>query len=227
MAQILLTTNPKKRRKSRRKASARKVRLVKRAAPRRRRKARSVTRIVTRRSNPHRRVRLVRKRRSNPSFGGVVSGVVPTLKAGFKGALGAIGVDLAWGYGAAYLPATLQTGIPMYATKLVAALAVGALANKVKPGSGRDLAVGGTTVVLHDAIREQLREFLPADIAARLGAYTSFAPVVGVSSPAVRAIPRTMSGVGGLGMYVRQPNLAGLGDGAGGGSSYNYEDGIR
>lgn len=226
MAQILLTSNPKKRRKHRRKARAhsrRKVRLS-HAPRRRRRKSRAA---VALRSNPRRRSRtrtvtLRRKsRRSNPSFRGLVGGVVPTLKAGFKGAIGAIGTDLAWGYGSPYLPASLQTGLPMYAAKLLAALAVGAVANKVKPGSGRDLAVGGTTVVLHDALRAQLQEFLPN---LNLGAYVGFAPIVGVAQNAIRSIPTTR-GVNGLGLYIPRQSLAGVGE-MYPQPSYDYQNGI-
>jgi hypothetical protein len=140
--------------------------------PRRRRSRRSITRSF-------------RRRRRNPSFRGglssVKNSVVPTLKAGFTGALGALGLDLLWGYGKTYLPASIAgSAIAQYAAKLAGAILVGMAANKLPipfvRGKGRDLAVGAATVVLHDALKAQLQASFPT---LQLGEYLTYAPAVG------------------------------------------------
>lgn len=189
MAEILLV-NPKRRR--RRKTSARRRRrsTTRAAAPRRRRRARrTVSRrrrniyLNPRRRRRSRRVLSRRVRRRNPSLrgsiGGMTSALVPTLKAGFVGATGAIGLDLLWGYTSRFMPAQIAASpLAQYAAKLVGAILVGIIGNKIKPGKGRDLSVGAATVVLHDAIKAQLKSSFPA---LQLGEYLTFAPTVGGS----------------------------------------------
>lgn len=181
MAEMLLV-NP--RRRKRRKTSARRKSshkrrktTARRAAPRRRR------RHVARMANPRRRrsrrvlTRAVRRRRSNPSFRSIAGGAVPTLKAGFTGALGALGLDFLWGYGKSYLPASIAgSAIAQYAAKLVGALLIGFVGNKVLRGKGQAMAVGAATVVIHDALKAQVQASFPS---IPLGAYLSYAPVVG------------------------------------------------
>lgn len=194
MAEVLLV-NPRRRRRRKTRArrrrstsSRRRRRSVARAVPRRRRR-RSRARVVH--MNPRRRrsrrsiTRSFRRRRRNPSFRGglssVKNSVVPTLKAGFTGALGALGLDLLWGYGKTYLPASIAgSAIAQYAAKLAGAILVGMAANKLPipfvRGKGRDLAVGAATVVLHDALKAQLQASFPT---LQLGEYLTYAPAVG------------------------------------------------
>lgn len=106
---------------------------------------------------------------------------MPTLKAGFTGALGALGLDLLWGYGKTYLPASIAgSAIAQYAAKLAGAILVGVAANKLPlpfiSGKGREMAVGAATVVLHDALKAQLQASFPT---LQLGEYLTYAPTVG------------------------------------------------
>lgn len=210
MAEIMLVGNPsrrKRRRKGRRRMTAKQLkyfgggkrrrrRSAVAAAPRRRRRRRALVAV-----NPHRRRRrrsysvAVRRRRRNPSFRGSVrglrSGVVPTLKAGVVGAGGALGLDLLWGYGSKYLPASIAgSALAQYGAKLFGAILVGMIGNKVFRGRGRELAVGATTVVLHDAFKAQLKASFPA---LQLGEYLSYAPTVGSMR---RAGPMLSTGMG-------------------------------
>jgi hypothetical protein len=194
MAEVLLV-NPRRRRRRKTRArrrrstsSRRRRRSVARAVPRRRRR-RSRARVVH--ANPRRRrsrrsiTRSFRRRRRNPSLRGglssVSNSVMPTLKAGFTGALGALGLDLLWGYGKTYLPASIAgSAIAQYAAKLAGAILVGVAANKLPlpfiRGKGRDMAVGAATVVLHDALKAQLQASFPT---LQLGEYLTYAPTVG------------------------------------------------
>lgn len=203
MAEIMLVGNPRRRkRKGRRRMSAlqrkyfgggkRRRRSRASAAPRRRRR-RSVAVAI----NPRRRRRRAtysirrRRRRSNPSFRGITGQVMPTLRAGLVGASGALGLDLLWGYGSRFLPAQIAgSAIAQYAAKLAGAILVGMIGNQVLRGRGRDLAVGATTVVLHDALKAQLKASFPA---LQLGEYLSYAPSVGVMR---RAGPMLSTGMG-------------------------------
>lgn len=206
MAEIMLVGNPRRRRrKGRRRMSAlqrkyfgggkRRRRSRASATPRRRRRRRTLVA-----ANPRRRRRRAvysvrRRRRRNPSLrgaiGGLRSGLMPTLKAGAVGATGALGLDLLWGYGSRYLPASVAgSAIAQYAAKLFGALLVGMIGNQVLRGRGRDLAVGATTVVLHDALKAQLKASFPA---LQLGEYLTYAPAVGTMR---RAGPMLSTGMG-------------------------------
>lgn len=206
MAEIMLIGNPRRRKRSkgRRRMSAKQRKYFgggKRrrsrasAAPRRRRRRRSLVAASPRRRRRRAVFSVRRRRRRNPSFrgaiGGLRSGLVPTLKAGAVGATGALGLDLLWGYGSRYLPASIA-GSPLaqYAAKLVGALLVGMIGNNVLRGRGRDLAVGATTVVLHDAFKAQLKASFPA---LQLGEYLTYAPAVGSMR---RAGPMLSTGMG-------------------------------
>ena len=197
----------KKRRKS---ASARA------ANPRRRRRTharrhnvylnprRRSRRSITRNANPSRRAR-----HANPNLRNVTASVMPTLRAGMIGATGALGLDLLWGYTSQYLPASIAgSPIAQYAAKLAGAILVGIAGNMVMKGKGRDLAVGATTVVLHDALKAQVQSSFPS---IKLGEYLTYAPTVG----GAMGRPRILST--GMGEY-----LNGLGS-AGGDSISNRE----
>lgn len=204
MAEILLV-NPRRRKRRKMSAKQRKYfgkRRTRSAAPKRRRR-----RAVARVSNPRRRRRSLtklfrRRRHSNPSLRGSLGSAVPMVKAGAVGAAGAIGLDLLWGYGKSYLPASIA-GSPLaqYAAKLAGALLVGIVGNKVLRGRGRDMAVGATTVVLHDAFKAQLQASFPT---LQLGEYLTYAPTVGgtLQRAMLRGVPSQNSGMAGVGEYL-------------------------
>lgn len=147
--------------------------------------------IRRRKLNPHRRrhsrsslVRHAVRRRRNPSLRGVTSGVMPMLKSGLVGATGALGLDLLWGYTKQYLPATIAgSAMAQYAAKLVGAMLVGFVGNKVLRGRGRDLAIGASTVVIHDALKAQMQASFPS---LPMGEYLSIAPAMGTTQRAGR-----------------------------------------
>ncbi len=231
MSEILLV-NPrrrgaKKRRMSakqrkyfgKRKTTSRRKRSVIAINPRRRR---SRAKVAIRR-NPSRRRSLTssyrRKRRhSNPSLRNIGAGAVPMLKEGFVGAAGALGLDLLWGYGKSYLPASIA-GSPLaqYAVKLAGALAVGMIGNKILKGKGRAMAVGATTVVLHDALKAQIQSSFPS---IQLGEYLTFAPTVGTMRQAGRLMssgaPQMGEYLSGLPCGVDNTNSQYTGDESGG-----------
>lgn len=183
MAEILLV-NPRRRRKAkkarRRKSHARRVHRRRHSAvlgnPRRRR-----------RRNPRFR-RHHAKRRRNPAMlgGGIVGSLTSSVKTGLTGALGALGLDLLWGYGSSYLPASLNTGMVQYLSKALGAVLVGIIGGKVLKGRGSALATGAMTVVLHDALKSTLQTAMPT---LPLGAYVSTSPIVAYGAPAVGTGP--------------------------------------
>ncbi len=116
------------------------------------------------------------------------------LKAGGIGALGALGLDVLMGYANPYLPASIAgSPIAQYAIKLAGALAVGMVGGKVLRGRGQALAVGATTVVLHDALKAQVQSSFPS---IPLGEYLTYAPTTGAMRRAGRVLSTGMSGVG-------------------------------
>lgn len=147
-----------------------------------------------RRRNPHRRVA---RRRRNPSLlGGMGGGFIGNLKTGVKGgltgAIGALGLDLAWGYGSKYLPASLNVGMVQYLSKAIGAVLVGMLGSKLMPGKGADLTRGAMTVILHDALKSTLQSAVPS---LPLGAYVGTSPIVAYGAPAV-GHPQLGTGLG-------------------------------
>jgi hypothetical protein len=198
----LLLVNPKRRSRRKSKVSSHHRRRVRAKVTHRRRKRRAVAVM----SNPRRRHRARahnprRRYRRNPSFRGLAGGIVPTLKAGAIGAVGAIGVDLVVGYSAKYLPTSMQSGIALTAAKLLAAILVGSIGNKVLRGKGRELAVGAVTVQLHDLAKAQLMAAMPSlplGQYQQLGAYFS----AGTNAMGYRnnlSTPFITTGLGGLG----------------------------
>ncbi len=113
------------------------------------RKARKTARKASRRVKRKTSFRF--KARSNPFPS--VSGVVPTLKLAAAGTIGALANDVAFGFVRPKLPAALQSDVAVGGLKILSALAIGFIANKVKAGSGRALAIGAATCALHDAAR--------------------------------------------------------------------------
>jgi hypothetical protein len=204
----LMLVNPRRRK---RRAKARRRHKVR---ARRRRSVAVRRRRHVVHANPRRRrrttFRAVRRRRhSNPSLRGITGSIVPTLKAGAIGAAGALANDLAFGYGASYLPAAFQSGYGKHAVKALGAVLIGMAGNYVLKGKGRDLAVGAMTVVLHDFLKEQANAMFPT---LPLGDYFSFAPTMGYDYQP--ALPLS-TGIGeympsGIGEYVSDDASAGM-----------------
>jgi hypothetical protein len=155
--------------------------------------------------------------------GGIVSNLTNTAKAGFTGALGALGLDILWGYGSPYLPPTLTVATPgtpnyfMYFTKAVGAVLIGMLGGKVLRGKGPELARGAMTVVIHDILKSTLQQFMPT---VPLGSYVSSSPIVaygatpvGVPQLGVPLATHAVPSAHAMGVYT---HLSGFVDGADG-----------
>lgn len=205
MAELLLVSNPRRRKKHRRNPRRRshsRRRHRARSNPRRhrirhhRRRSNPVRRYRRRmRRNPMRRYR--RRAHRNPSLRGVVGRIMPTVKAGFMGAGGALANDVISGLISPYLSSFLATAgtaapILQYAVKMLTAVGVGMIGQMARfPGT--DLAVGAATVATHDFLKMQLQSLAPtifgsgAPLALSgyngMGAYLSgSAPVVGTAT---------------------------------------------
>lgn len=237
MAELMLVGNPHRRhrrknarRRRHRNARRRRMPAALRAywARRNRHHRRNPHRVHRRRrnliapiGNPHRRRRRNwiarmgnsrrRRRHHNPmSLRGFTGSIMPTVRAGAWGAAGGLGLDFAWGLVNNQLPGASQYLSNPYvalAAKGVLAVAVGAVGGRLFRGRGRDLAVGGMTVVLHDFFRTTLEQLAPAIFGAGgsfpLGAYLSgygaylsgAAPIVGTATVPQSYLP--FSGAGG------------------------------
>lgn len=161
MNEILLV-NPRKRRKGKKSRRRGHVRLKRHASRRR-----AVKRVKARRykRNPSGRAF---------SLKSVGSAVVPTLKKGALGAVGAIANDalVAQVTKLSFLPDALKSGYGASALKLGSAIAVGVVGNLAMKGKGEALAVGAATVAMHGIIRDLVSTNLPS-VAAYLGDYDS------------------------------------------------------
>ncbi len=206
MAELMLVANPKRRHKKRRaRARRRNPSRHRRHRARRSNPARRYHRARARRNPSHRRrhyarrrsnpVRRYRRRRNPLSLGGLKGMIKPVLMEGLVGAGGALALDAAWGYINPQLPATISSSPYLqFAVKCLAAIGVGFIGNKVLKGKGRDLAVGGVTVAMHDMLKSTLQSSLPSVFGAGgslalsgYGAYLSgSAPIVGTAT-----FPRT------------------------------------
>lgn len=137
-------------------------------------------------------------------MGGIKSSIMPTVKEGFTGALGALGLDVLWGFAAgnATIGAYVSNQYVGFAAKLLGAVLVGAVGGKVMRGKGRELAVGAATVAEHDFLKSLLQSMAPTIFGAGgsvpLGAYLSgSAPIVGTTS-----IPQSYLPFSGMGAYL-------------------------
>lgn len=190
----LLLINPRraKRRKSKSRTRVRRRAIA--SAPRRRRRKRAralvahAPRRIRRRRlrNPSRRhigrkrramggYRIRRRRLRNPSVGGFrVGGMLKqTVIPAVTGGIGAIALDVAWGYGQQYLPASMQSGFVSTAVKIAAALGLGMVAGKVVGKQRAQTAVmGAVTVIAYQALRDVLKTSLPT--VKGLGGYADY-----------------------------------------------------
>lgn len=142
--------------------------------------------------------------------------VKPVLMEGLVGAGGALALDAAWGYIGPQLPATIQSSPYLqFAVKCLAAIGVGFVGGKVLKGKGRDLAVGGVTVAMHDMLKTVLQTSLPTVFGAggqlALSGYSAYlsgsAPIVGTAT-----FPRTYQAQNpGFGAYLSGDSNSGSG----------------
>jgi len=78
------------------------------------------------------------------------------------GATGAIALDVAYGYGAKFLPASLQTGFLPVLVKAAGAIGLGFLARKVVSREKANAAtLGALTVVAYGALKPLIAQFAP------------------------------------------------------------------
>jgi hypothetical protein len=211
VADLMLVANPKRRRKRK---HARRRNPHRRHHARRRRSNPHRRHHARRRRNPsHRRVRRYSRRRNPASISGLKGMIKPVLMEGLVGAGGALMLDAAWGYINPQLPTSISSSPYMqFAVKCLAAIGVGFVGGKLLRGKGRDLAVGGVTVAMHDMLKSTLQSssptlFGPGGTLAlsgygHMGAYLSgSAPIVGTAT-----FPRTYQmqtpGFSGMGAYL-------------------------
>ena len=236
MAELLLVSNPHKRRRRKNPRHRRRARRSnphrvrhhrrRRSNPRYRRRARRSNPVFQRRrrrSNPS--FRSVRRRRHrNPSLAGITSRIMPTVKASFVGAGGALANDVLTGLITPYLSSFLATAgtaapILQYAVKMLTAIGVGMLGNMARfPGTA--LAEGAGICATHDFLKLQLQSLAPtifgsgAPLAlsgySGLGAYLSgSAPIVGTATFPASYTP--MSQPVQMGAYLSGDNASGAG----------------
>ncbi len=195
MNEILLV-NPRKRRKGgkRRTKSARRGVRLKRHASRRRR----VHRVKARR---------YKRNPSSLSMRGITGSVLPVVKSGALGAVGALANDALVGQVGklSFLPDVLKSGYGRHGLKIASAIVVGTVGNMVAKGKGRDLAVGAATVAIHDLLKDVIVTNLPS-VGAYLGDYESEEGMGGYNPGALVDESANMGeyipSVGGMGEYV-------------------------
>jgi len=176
----MLLINPRKRRraatKAKRKVARRRnpVAAVKRTV-RRRRNPIGLAAVRRRRRNPIAAVRRASRRRRNPISLGRLSGssIINMLKEAAIGGVGSIAVDVAMGYAAPYLPASLRrvpgtVGVGD-AVKLAATVLLGKVLSKPTKGLSEKMAKGALTCQARDIIKT----FLPATMALGNVGYAS------------------------------------------------------
>lgn len=133
---------------------------------------------------------------------------MPTFKAGFVGAGGALANDVLWGLINPYLPSLLTAAgtaapIVQYAVQMLSAIGIGMLGGMARL-PGQDMAIGAATCATHDFLKAQLQSMAPtlfgsgAPLALSgyngLGAYLSgSAPIVGTATFPATYLPQHQS----------------------------------
>jgi len=175
MASRLFVVNPSARRRRKRRASPsarrKSVSIFTTNPTRRRRRARPMRRARVARyrrnpvmvANPKRRRRMARYRRNPISLSGggkggikIMSLFVPAATVG----LGAVGVEMLMGF--MPIPPQLKTGPIKHVTKGAIAVAIGwGLGKFVSKRLGEAFALGGLTIAVHDAAKDQILRMAP------------------------------------------------------------------
>jgi hypothetical protein len=175
-------------------------------------------------SNPRRRRHHYHR---NP-LSDIQAKIMPTIKAGAIGAVGGLAVDVIAGYLNPQLNTMLggaMTGNPALTalSKIVYALGVGWLGAHVLKGQGSALAIGGTTVAIHDFAKVELAAAMPS---LPLG-YVSYGPVVsGVPANMQATRASTYRPVGRMGKYLSGGPRRGMGVYMSGMGDTNFANGI-
>ncbi len=218
-AQLLLINPRRKRRRHARKArSHRRRRHVARVSRRRRRRFHATGMVSTnpRRRRRHRRHAMMNPRRRrrrihrNPfSTGSIASLAMPVG----LGALGAVGLDVIYGYLSNMLPAAI-TGSPYInaAAKAVGAVGLGWAGGKaLGRDKGKLIAVGALTVITYQLAESLLKQMAPTIPLAGLDGFGAYMPVSGLGAymPPAGALPPPVRGVSGFGAYNPAPYLSG------------------
>lgn len=218
MPELILVSNPSKRRVKRKRASRAQLRARRLFISRYGKKGRSMAkrkRRVKRKATTSRRYRRRTRARTsrrryarNPSFRrGFSSGSVMNLAKtaateGAIGAGGAVAANLVWGYAASsVLPADWTTGNLKYLGRAATAVLVGVLGNKMLPGKGTMMAAGGFTVLLHDLLKSTLMAQFPSLPLSEYLAYSpGSGPIVGTyGDQGLGALPDLSQGMNSLG----------------------------
>lgn len=175
----------------------RKRRSLKRNPKRRRRRVAKVKTYARSRATGRRpTARLVRRRRRNNRAGyypnprrrrttrGMFQNIMRNqVQPAAIQATGAIGLDIVYGYFGQFIPAQLNTGMLRHVTKGVIALGLGFVAsNFVRNQTANNMSRGALTVVMHDAFREALAQWMPAIPLGDMG-YYNVSPVYNPNSP--------------------------------------------
>lgn len=168
MSELMLVNPRRKRRKSKRRMTAKQALYFGGGRKRRRSKRRRVSLLasnpVARRTSRRRRrgSRRVRHLRRNPIRLNPRSFVSGSLMPAGIGAVGALGVDLALGYGSPYLPAMLQSGIGNTIARLAGAIGVGYVVGMVGGKKfGEEAMAGAITVTLYDILKSTVKTSVP------------------------------------------------------------------
>lgn len=204
--------NPRRKRKSRKsrkvKARSKNARRVHRA--KRRAVGYTIRRApVRRRKLNSRRARSVKRRHRarsrNPRFsvGGITSALIPAAIGG----AGAVGLDVALGYGERFLPEMLTKGYGKVAVQVAGAFALGWAASKVVgKDKGKAVTAGALTVAAYSLIKTLTAQFAPQlpglsgdDYADNVGAYM---PELGYTNPAPFLQDDSVPSMGGVGAYM-------------------------
>lgn len=207
----LLLINPRRRRR-RAKSHKRARRHVARRHHTRRRRAHTF--VAKRRRHVHRNPRHVRRRRHrNPV---AVAGMNGLLMPVAIGAVGAVGIDILWGYLQSYF-GTLFSASPILnvLAKAGVAVAAGYGAGKlVGRQKGRYIMAGALTVYGYELVESLVKQFAPTlPFAGGMGAYMK-----GLGSTNYNPAPYLGGPMGRVGAYVPD-SLNGLGGVAGGATS--------
>jgi hypothetical protein len=190
----------KRRRKRRARAVMANPRRKRRYSRRRARNPVFRSRRKSRRRNPvsHRKHRRHRARGRNPfSVGGLKHAIVPAA----IGAGGAIALNIAYGYAAPYLPASLQTGFMPALVKIAGALGLGMVAKKFLGATDAQyVTAGALTVVLVGVITPYISSAVP-----------SLPGLAGLSALGHNSSYDYQPFRPGMGAYMQKPGLGRLG----------------
>lgn len=194
----LMLVNPRSRHRKTRKASAKRHR----NPVAKRRSSKKVRVHARRRRNPIHMTTHRRKRyRRNPIT--VKGALRETVMPAGIAALGAVGLDVIWGYIAPMLPMGLgdSTSMTGVLAKGAGAIGVGMIAGKMMGAkNGHLVALGGLTVVLHGLLKDKLSATFPTIAMGDVGDMGFYNPAP-VGQGSLGYYPPAPVGMAGIGVY--------------------------